>query len=77
MHTVVIRIPTREKNYDNVCEYLKDECHAHGKYTDGQAIDNIPCPINAFRCPFNYESCLEVEPNDWFKIIVIDPKHWD
>ena len=41
MHTITIRIPTYEKNYDSTCEYLTDECHAHGKYTDGQGTDNI------------------------------------
>ena len=77
MHTVIIKIPTNERNYDNFCEFLADECHVHGKNLEEHNPDALPCPINAFRCPFNYESCLEVEPNDWFKIIVIDPKPWD
>lgn len=77
MHTVTIRIPTNEKNYDNICEYLTEECHAHGKWFENKDEDNIACPINAFRCPFNYESCLSVEPDDWFKILIIDSKPWD
>lgn len=77
MHTVTIRIPTYEKNYDNFCEYLTNECHAHGDYIEDNANIDVPCPVNAFRCPFNYESCLSVEPDDWFKVIVIDSKPWD
>ena len=77
MHTVIIKIPTNEKNYDSFCEYLTDECHAHGDYIEDNASTDVPCPINAFRCPFNYESCLQVEPDDWFKVIVIDSKPWD
>ena len=77
MHTVVIKIPTNEKNYNNFCEYLADECHAHGNYIEDNASTDVPCPINAFRCPFSYESCLQVEPDDWFKVIVIDSKPWD
>ena len=77
MHTVTIRVPTDTKNYDNICEYLTHECHVHGEYVEDKESIDIPCPINAFRCPFNYESCLFVEPDDWFKVIVIDPKPWD
>ena len=78
MHTLVIKVPTNTKNYDNCCKYLTDECHAHGKCVEeNQDKDVIPCPVNAFRCPFNYESCLSVEPDDWFKIIVLDSKPWD
>ena len=77
MHTLTIRIPTNERNYDSFCEFLTDECHIHGKNLEERNPDALPCPINAFRCPFNYESCLQVEPDDWFKILIIDSKPWD
>ena len=77
MHTLVIKIPTNTKNYDDACEYLTNECHSHGRNLSYETASSIPCPVNAFRCPFNYESCLNVEPDDWFKVIIIDPKPWD
>ena len=77
MHTLTIRVPTNERDYDSFCEFLTDECHIHGKNLEKENPDALPCPINAFCCPFNYESCLSVEPDDWFKIVVIDSKPWN
>ena len=77
MHTLVIKIPTYTRDYDSTCEYLTNECHAHGQFLEHERDNDTPCPVNAFRCPFNYESCLSVEPDDWFKVIVIDSKPWD
>ena len=77
MHTVILKIPTSVKSYDNFCDYFSNECHSHAEYINDEANIDVPCPIHAFRCPFNYESCLQVEPDDWFKVIIIDPKPWD
>lgn len=77
MHTLTIQLPTYEKDYNNCCDYLAKQCHAHGEYIEDRESIDTPCPINAFCCPFNYESCLFVEPDDWFKVIIIDSKPWE
>lgn len=81
MHTLLIKVPTKDKDYNKLSTHLSEVCHSHGDYLDNMTDEDCldrDCPISGFHCPFpKYDNCHKIKPDDWFKIIIIDSKPWD